>query len=320
MTLFGARQATLMLAALALTGFMYMYYHTDFIQTFEYLQSNTECACRFCMSMEGDDPWFTQRYKPSIQPLLTKKNSALTKEVYNWWQSLQYASHRANYTAVIEKLFKLFPDNAQYTDAGPDRCRTCAVVGNSGNILGSHYGNLIDSHDFVLRMNRAPTKGFEKDVGSKTTHRIIYPESAVDVDNSTHLVLFAFKTLDLQWLISAFTTKDITQTYTRVRPTIQANRDKVMVLHPAFMKYVHESWLQKHGGYPSTGFLTLALALHICDEVNVFGFGADKNGNWHHYFEAIRSNYHTGLHGGNFEYDTALQLFTKNKIQMFRGW
>ena len=33
-------------------------------------------------------------------------------------------------------------------------------------------GNEIDQHDMVLRFNSAPTKGFEKLVGSKTTHRI----------------------------------------------------------------------------------------------------------------------------------------------------
>lgn len=51
--------------------------------------------------------------------------------------------------------------------------------------------------------------GYEQDVGSKTTHRIIYPESAMDMDNSTHMVLIPFKTVDLQWLISVFTTKHI---------------------------------------------------------------------------------------------------------------
>lgn len=33
-------------------------------------------------------------------------------------------------------------------------------------------GSEIDSHDMVLRFNSAPTKGFERLVGSKTTHRI----------------------------------------------------------------------------------------------------------------------------------------------------
>lgn len=55
-------------------------------------------------------------------------------------------------------------------------------------------------------MNFAPTKGYEEDVGTKTTYHVMYPESAVDLDNSTHLVLLPFKILDLEWLIRAFTT------------------------------------------------------------------------------------------------------------------
>lgn len=34
----------------------------------------------------------------------------------------------------------------------------------------------------------------------------MYPESAVDLDNSTHLVLVPFKIQDLEWLMKAFTT------------------------------------------------------------------------------------------------------------------
>lgn len=39
----------------------------------------------------------------------------------------------------------------------------------------------------------------------------MYPESAIDLDNNTSLVLIPFKTLDLQWIISALTTGTIKQ-------------------------------------------------------------------------------------------------------------
>lgn len=56
------------------------------------------------------------------------------------------------------------------------------------------------------RMNKAITKGFEKDVGNKTTHHFLYPESAVDVAPGVSLVLLPFKLRDLEWLASALST------------------------------------------------------------------------------------------------------------------
>nr|XP_055075275.1 CMP-N-acetylneuraminate-beta-galactosamide-alpha-2,3-sialyltransferase 1-like [Misgurnus anguillicaudatus] len=278
-----------------------------------------ECACHQCVMDLRHDTWFRQRFSPHTQPLLTKKNSVLSKALYLWWQKLQFKS-KVNYTMVAEMLFAIFPNEEDYSDAGPGRCRTCAVVGNSGNLKRSRYGPLIDAHDLVIRINKGPTAGFEQDVGSKTTHRIIYPESAVDMDNSTHLVLIPFKTLDLQWLISIFTSKHIDRTYTPVKPAIKANREKVMILHPGFLKYVQERWLQKHGRYPSTGFITLIFALHICDQVSVFGFGADESGNWHHYFEENKHNRNAGNHGGSYEYRITLTLHEKKGIRLYKGW
>nr|CAG32838.1 alpha 2,3-sialyltransferase ST3Gal I [Tetraodon nigroviridis] len=286
------------------------------------LFSRGPCACGQCMTEPEDDPWFTERFNQSIQPLMSRENSALSDETFKWWQWLQSERQPANFSWVVEELFQLIPDGALYMDAGPERCRTCAVVGNSGNLKGSQYGRLIDSSDFIIRMNQAPTLGFEEDVGTKTTHHVMYPESAKDLDNGTSLVLIPFKTLDLQWIISALTTGTIKHKYVPVMSRIKANKDKVVIYSPTFFKYVYESWLEGHGRYPSTGFLSLLLAVHICDKVSVFGFGADQYGNWHHYWEenslagAFR---HTGVHDGDYEYNVTLLLADKHKIQMFKG-
>ncbi|XP_016103673.1 CMP-N-acetylneuraminate-beta-galactosamide-alpha-2,3-sialyltransferase 1-like [Sinocyclocheilus grahami] len=286
--------------------------------------SGSTCSCRHCITHleDEDDSWFMERFNQSFHPLMSRKSSMLSDDTYRWWQWLQAEKSPSNLTIVLDRLFQLLPAEERYVDAHPDRCRTCSVVGNSGNLRESRYGSYIDSSDFVIRMNQAPTQGFEKDVGYKTTHHLMYPESATDLDNSTSLILIPFKTLDLEWIISALTTGDISKTYVPVKSRIAANKDKVLIYNPSFLKYVYDSWLEGHGRYPSTGFLSLMFAIHICDEVNVFGFGADQDGNWHHYWEdnmlggAFR---HTGVHDGDYEYNITLLLADKHKIMLYRG-
>ncbi|XP_029301551.1 CMP-N-acetylneuraminate-beta-galactosamide-alpha-2,3-sialyltransferase 1-like [Cottoperca gobio] len=116
-----------------------------------------------------------------------------------------------------------------------------------------------------FRINRGPTKGYEADVGTKTTHRVMYPESASHLDNATSLVLFPFKMKDFLWLIDAFKQGKNSAVNSKRR----ANKDLVMILNPALMKYVHDIWLEEKGHHPSSGFLTLALSMQICDEIDM---------------------------------------------------
>ena len=48
-----------------------------------------------------------------------------------------------------------------------------AIVGSSDLLLGSGSGSSIDSCEQVVRFNRAPALGYESDVGSKTTIRVV---------------------------------------------------------------------------------------------------------------------------------------------------
>ena len=50
---------------------------------------------------------------------------------------------------------------------------TCAVVSSAGSLKGSGLGSFIDTHDIVLRFNNAPTDNHTKDVGKKTSIRIV---------------------------------------------------------------------------------------------------------------------------------------------------
>ena len=84
---------------------------------------------------------------------------------------------------------ELSPSNKHFKDARVDHMlpkeplfneglepfETCAVVSNAGTLKGSGLGGEIDSNEFVIRFNSAPTKGYEEDVGSKTSVRILSP-------------------------------------------------------------------------------------------------------------------------------------------------
>ncbi|XP_019210887.1 CMP-N-acetylneuraminate-beta-galactosamide-alpha-2,3-sialyltransferase 1-like [Oreochromis niloticus] len=230
-------------------------------QNSSFPQNGSVCACNKCL-MEYD-PWLSELMKDSPEPFLSPTNN-ISEDTFNWWKGIQYDRRNFNfYNKTVEKVFQIFPTKVNFTRSRPDVCRTCAVVGNSGNLKGSHYGPLIDFHDIVIRINRAPTKGFERDVGNKTTYHVMYPNSYKNLDNTTHLVFFPFKIYDLQWLIQSFTQRQIRA----AKSGLKANKDMVMILSPAFMKYVHCVWLKRKGKYPSTGFMTLILSLYICDEV-----------------------------------------------------
>ena len=70
----------------------------------------------------------------------------------------------ARNASQMNKLLASLPDEHPQL-----RCATCAVVSNAGSLLSSKHGDAIDANECVWRMNRAPTRGFEAHVGSRTT-------------------------------------------------------------------------------------------------------------------------------------------------------
>ncbi|XP_023693606.1 ST3 beta-galactoside alpha-2,3-sialyltransferase 8 [Paramormyrops kingsleyae] len=284
---------------------------------------NRICGCSSCVGETDNSEWFKEHFDPEQQPFLMP-NGNITPPALSWWLLLQRPSVGLDPEEVIQKMFKVIsaPPLYQRRNLPSRACRRCAVVGNSGNLARTHFGKMIDSHNIVIRMNRATTLGFEVDVGSKTTHHFMYPESAVDLSPGVHLILLPFKLRDLQWVASALSTGKIKTTYMRVKNLVKADKDKVIVVHPAFFKYVHETWAEGQGRYPSTGMLAIIFALHICDEVSVFGYGADSQGNWHHYWEKNRyagAFRKTGVHNADTETKIIEKLHAVGKIKLWRN-
>ncbi|XP_015253988.1 PREDICTED: CMP-N-acetylneuraminate-beta-galactosamide-alpha-2,3-sialyltransferase 1-like [Cyprinodon variegatus] len=277
--------------------------------TSNFLQFDGPSPCEYDRCFFEDNVLFRHYLKTSVKPFLSAK-TRLSIDAFTWWQNIQNEQRNFSfYEETVDMLFGIFPPVPDLGNAKSGGNVTCALVGNSFNLKGSSYGSIIDSKDLIIRMNFAPIEGYEKDVGTKTSHHVMYPESAVDLDKSTHLVLVPFKIQDIEWLIKAFTTGFSGSSYSPIKSKIKANKELVMVVSPAFIKYVHEVWLEEVGDYPSTGFISLVLALNICDEVSVFGFGANSRGQWNHYFEKYTDiNLKTGPHAGQHEYNIIQDL------------
>ncbi|KAM6238417.1 CMP-N-acetylneuraminate-beta-galactosamide-alpha-2,3-sialyltransferase 4 isoform 3-T3 [Porphyrio hochstetteri] len=184
------------------------------------------------------------------------------------------------------------------------KCRRCAVVGNGHRLRNSSMGETINTYDVVIRLNNAPVHGYEQDVGSKTTMRLFYPESAHfnprrENNPDTLLVLVPFKPMDFQWMEAILNDKKrVRKGFWKQPPLIwDADPERVRILNPYYMEVTAAKLLnlpmkqpRKVKQKPTTGLLAITLALHFCDLVHIAGFGYPDSANKKqtiHYYEQI---------------------------------
>ncbi|KAI6048574.1 alpha-N-acetylgalactosaminide alpha-2,6-sialyltransferase 2 isoform X2 [Marmota monax] len=197
----------------------------------------------------------------------------------------------------------------------PD-CIRCAVVGNGGILNGSRQGLQIDAHDYVFRLNGAVIKGFEQDVGTKTS---FYGFTVNTMKNS----LISYQNLgftsvpqgqDLRYIFIPSSIRDYLMLRSAIlgvsvpegpdkgdRPRTyfgpEASASKFKLLHPEFISYLTKRFLKSKlintnfGDLymPSTGALMLLTALHTCDQVSAYGFITKNYQKYSdHYFERVK--------------------------------
>uniref|UniRef100_A0A3Q3EM34 CMP-N-acetylneuraminate-beta-galactosamide-alpha-2,3-sialyltransferase 4 n=1 Tax=Kryptolebias marmoratus TaxID=37003 RepID=A0A3Q3EM34_KRYMA len=174
-------------------------------------------------------------------------------------------------------------------------CRTCVIVGNGFVVKNSSLGSLINKYDVVIRLNDAPVRGYEDDVGNKTTMRFFYPESAyynpeIQNDPDTLMVLVPFKMQDLRWLKEIlYNEKRVRKGFWKPPPQIWlGDTSKIRVLDPHFLYQTADKLLQishqkgKIPVHPTTGILAVFVALNYCDVVHIAGFGYPSSKKLHH--------------------------------------
>ncbi|KAM4624586.1 alpha-N-acetylgalactosaminide alpha-2,6-sialyltransferase 1-like [Polymixia lowei] len=264
---------------------------------------------------KSEDPSFKQAFIPNIHLFIHKDNLNMSE-----WNRLAHFNNpfgfmEYNYSE-IKAAVDLIPKPKEpllLPRGDPDGCVRCAVVGTAGILNGSGMGKEIDAHDYVFRMNGAVTRGYEEDVGNKTS---VYVHTAYSVMGSLFtLRQYGFKNIprdegikyvmipeglrDFQWLQGLLSkTRVSTGDFKSLRPwTYYAepfDKSRFYVLHPDFLRYVRNRFLKSsflnltHWSIvrPTNGAFTVFLALHTCDVVDAYGFMTeDYNKYSNYYFE-----------------------------------
>ncbi|XP_051534181.1 alpha-N-acetyl-neuraminyl-2,3-beta-galactosyl-1,3-N-acetyl-galactosaminide alpha-2,6-sialyltransferase isoform X2 [Myxocyprinus asiaticus] len=160
-------------------------------------------------------------------------------------------------------------------------CGRCAVVSSSGQMLASGQGQEIDKQECVIRMNVAPTVGYEADVGNMTSLRVISHTSV------PHLVrqqgYFFGREADTRYVVWG-PEKNMRQDgkgkifnalvkLARKYPQTHiytVTREKIQYCDAVFQNETGKNRMQS-GAFLSTGFFTMILALEMCDSILVYG-------------------------------------------------
>uniref|UniRef100_A0A8C7GK02 ST3 beta-galactoside alpha-2,3-sialyltransferase 3b n=1 Tax=Oncorhynchus kisutch TaxID=8019 RepID=A0A8C7GK02_ONCKI len=155
------------------------------------------------------------------------------------------------------------------------------------------------------RLNEAPVTGFGKDVGTKTTMRITYPEGAIQkperYEKDSLFVFSAFKPLDFKWLRQMVFREKLRGTegfWKSVARYVPKEPTEMRILNPYFIQEAAfqfiglplNNGLMGKGNIPTLGTVAITMALHNCDEVAVAGFGYDMNTPHAplHYYETVK--------------------------------
>ncbi|KAL6642272.1 hypothetical protein ACP70R_020453 [Stipagrostis hirtigluma subsp. patula] len=231
----------------------------------------------------------------------------------------RHRSRRGNAAAVMPDLPALLGRRRR-------RFPTCAVVGNSGILLGSGRGPQIDAHDLVIRLNNARVAGYAADVGAKTDlsfvnsnilHLCAARSAASAAGCGCHpygpTVPMAMYVCQPAHLLDALVC-NATATPESPFPLLvtDARLDALcarIAKYYSLRRFVAETgqpasnWTRRHDEryfHYSSGLQAVVMALGVCEEVSVFGFGKAA-GAKHHYHTNQKKE--LDLHDYEAEYD-----------------
>ena len=247
----------------------------------------------------GPDAAFHTRPPPTIINQSSDSAGGCPRASYD--RGIRYASYdhvlAAPITAICRTLSTLAPALAAHrarlstldpplaAHRGPRAAplRRCAVVGSSGQLIsGRALGEEIDTYDAVIRLNAAPTIGYESRVGGFTSARFVNaPQSSawgrILKRQSTDDVVPPKPVSQGELLMvhgSASAWQRVTPRANLSARLLDRDYRKRCVL-PFFSDADHAAHTARHANRltPTFGFEAVAHALHACASVDVYGFG-----------------------------------------------
>lgn len=269
----------------------------------EDVQRQTTCPDNIAKKWSSTD--FKEHFLATI-PVLQWAKHATPQEYHrlqqfggtHGWGGLNYTTLRDSLSVLNLRANQQMFDDWELRGKGSG-CIRCAVVGNGGILNGSRKGTEIDGHHYVFRTNGAIFKGFEADVGTRTTH---YTFSTNTMKNSighyrrlgyegppqskeTRYVFLPDHDRDylLMKAVATHTPVDRGPEKSNSPPKYfgdEASVEQLKMYHPDFIRYLRNRFLlsptmktrYKDIYRPSTGSVMLLAALHTCDQVSAYGF------------------------------------------------
>ncbi|XP_078172552.1 MALE GAMETOPHYTE DEFECTIVE 2 [Carex rostrata] len=177
-----------------------------------------------------------------------------------------------NRSLCEELLHPILPAKAPFH---PRQFSTCAVVGNSGDLLKTEFGREIDEHDAVFRDNEAPVnEKYAKHVGLKRNFRLVVRGGARNMGEILK------GSSDEVLVIKSVTHRDFNRAIRELPNPI----------------YLFQGIVLRRGA-KGTGMKSIELALSMCDIIDMYGFTVDPGyTEWTRYFSEPKKG-HNPLQG-----------------------
>ena len=180
--------------------------------------------------------------------------------------------------------------------------QTCALVGNSGHLLKMDYGKQIDANDIVVRINQAPTKGYEKYVGKRTTHRLLNRLWTIAYhDGSGINKIYRGGGWPLEKGVTLISSRTAAENFVRlayyVKNKLKRKDVQTLFLMPEVravaensLKKFRKCYEKKHsknfrgGNCASSGLVGIAMLRPLCLNITVYGLGKGQRGDPYQYY------------------------------------